>query len=71
MMELSAGADQDADGTIGTISHDGYPDNDPLFITGRVDTSSAPSGLRLTPTADGYSPANASTRRIWAAPADG
>ena len=55
MMELATGADNDADGAIGTISHDGNPDNDPLFITGRVDTSTTPSGLRLTLTSDGYS----------------
>lgn len=53
--ELMVGADEDGDGTIGTISGDGNAANDPTVGAGRVCVTKTISGPQTTLTSEGRS----------------
>jgi hypothetical protein len=66
--ELMTNADCDGDGTIGTISNDGDPNDDPTIGGGRVSVSATISGANYLLTSNGRS---GTARRRIASTADG
>ena len=62
--EVMDNADEDGDGTIGTISNDGNAGNDPTIGTARVSVSKATVGMQTTYTSKGRS--NGARRQVQA-----